>query len=120
MPSSSPSSLSPEQLRVVRDYYVSEKTAFFERNPTAHFVPPHIMRGLDRYVQMRAQPGAFLTAVLENDLHSAVLYADEQALTNLHAVVIFVVNVLPVSIQGSPDKVNAWLSGGNGTKGDGS
>jgi len=98
---------------MVRDHYAQAKEDFFVRNGTAHWVPPHIMRGMDRYVLMRVQPGSFLTAVLENDMKGAVLNADEQALTNLHAVVIFVVNVLPADIQGSQDKVNAWLAGGN-------
>ena len=119
MPSSSPSSPNPEYLRVIRDQYNQMKEDFYVRNGTAHWVPPHIQCGIDRYVMMRAQPGSFLSAVMENNLKDAVLNADDSALTNLHAVVIFVVNVLPAGIQGSPDKVNAWLAGGNDATSDG-
>jgi hypothetical protein len=107
MASSSPSSPAPEYIKAL---YEREKADFFDRNHNRYFIPPHTMRGLDRYVMGQVRPGSFLYGVLTNDLKCAITTADDLNLTNLHAVVIFVVNVLPVDIQGTPEKVNHWLS----------
>lgn len=73
------------------------------------YLPDHIRGGMERYVFDRIPPGSFLRAVLENDLKEAIGRADDINIKRIHDIVLFVVNGLPQSCQGSVDRVRGWL-----------
>jgi hypothetical protein len=68
-------------------------------------------RSLERYVKERIPTGDFLRGVLENDLTTAVSYADEFNLRNIRNIALFVRTAVPIRAQGSKEKVLRWLSG---------
>jgi len=72
--------------------------------------PVHYMlSGMKRYAEEGIRPGAFLCAVLENDLLAAVQTADGANLKALVDWVGFCYSELPVDIWGSPAKVTAHV-----------
>lgn len=73
-------------------------------------VPPHLHEGLVAYLTERREPGSFLRAVLENDLQAAVTRADWLTVSNLHPLVMFLVNQATAACWGSPAAVAAWLA----------
>ena len=72
-------------------------------------VPSHLHNGIVSYVVDHRKPGHFLTAVVQNDLSSAVSHADEASLKGLGAVVAFFYNEPTSVCWGSPEKVAAWV-----------
>ena len=73
-------------------------------------VPVHYMlSGMQRYVEHGIEPGSFLRAVLENDLHQAVAYADSENMKALWEWCMFIYTDIPASIWGSPEKVQAHI-----------
>lgn len=68
-----------------------------------------IKESLDRYAKDRIPPGGFLTAVLENDLMSAIASADHMNRQRLSEICKYVYNNLPSSIWGSREKVQNHL-----------
>jgi hypothetical protein len=72
-------------------------------------VAPLIRRSLEAYGS-GAMPhvGSFLTAVLENDLETAVATADPYNLHTLRPVLRYVAEVVPAEAWGSRDRVRAW------------
>lgn len=73
-------------------------------------VPNHLREGLVEYLRARRPTGAFLRAVLSNDLKDAALRADEINETRLVAIVRFLVSCAPATSWGSPAAVTAWLA----------
>ncbi len=73
-------------------------------------LPPMIDKGLNDYVGYGVNPGGFLRAVLENDLHGAVARADAQNMAMLRLITQHVYNCLPDSAWGSKAKVEAFLA----------
>lgn len=71
-------------------------------------LPEHCRDGMQRYVEEGIIPGAFLTAVLENNLVEAVGRADNINIHRLRDYAIFLYNELPSSAWGSPEKVERW------------
>ena len=71
-------------------------------------VPASLHYGLTEYVVARQQPGAFLMAVLTNDLADAAVRADHVNRVHLYQIVMFLHRVSAVC-WGSPEKVAAWL-----------
>lgn len=81
---------------------------------TTHFlvqygVPVHLRDGLRRYVDERVETGAFLRAVLENDLKEAVTRGDTDSMEGLTCVVGYLFNQAPESCWGSKEAVKKWL-----------
>ena len=74
-------------------------------------VPPNIKGAIERYIKDRLPPGHFTTAVLENNLREAFLYADRDSLANMLDIVSYVYNTIPSIAWGSPQRVKDWLSG---------
>jgi len=68
--------------------------------------------GIDRYVAFHQPPGAFLRAVLENDLRSAVGHADPDNLRELAEIVRHCHWEIPARCWGSPETVKGWLRQG--------
>ncbi len=74
--------------------------------------PPHILDGIRQYVEHRIPPGGFVNAVLENDLKEAFARADNESLAGMFGIVSFCYNEIPGTCWGSPERVKAWLAGG--------
>ena len=73
-------------------------------------VPEEIIDGLYRYVERRIPTGAFLKAVLENDLLKAVQHAHPVSLANIREIVLLVSTVAPDACWGSKEIVTNWLA----------
>ncbi len=74
-----------------------------------HLIGKPILEGINRYV-LRHQPvGHFLTAVLTNDLRSAVGRADPDNQLLIHDIVGYCYNEIPGCCQGSAEKYKAWV-----------
>jgi len=73
-------------------------------------IPERMMRGIDNYLRHRLQPGGFLSAVICNDLTSAVFYADDENLKNLPAFVSYFYNEVDSRAWGSREKMIKWMN----------
>jgi hypothetical protein len=70
----------------------------------------HLIPGIQRYVDMHIETGAFLRAVLENDLRGASARgADMETCRALSELVVYLELNVPEQCWGSPEKVKAWL-----------
>jgi len=69
-----------------------------------------IIESLKRYEEHRVPCGAFLSAVLENDLVNALGRANPLNLNRIHEIVMHIYHELPGNIWGSPEKVKEHLS----------
>lgn len=89
----------------------------FERPVTEWFtgqyslIPERMQAGLKRYVIDRKQPGAFLTAIITNDLRRAFADADEENVKLVGLYVRWFVNVPPGICWGDAARMAAWLAG---------
>lgn len=70
-----------------------------------------LIKALEKYVKDRIPTGGFLRAVLENDLSTAVSYADGENILILDKIMGFVRCAVPIIAQGNSDKVQGWLAG---------
>jgi hypothetical protein len=70
----------------------------------------HLVDNLEAYASDGLRPGAFLRAVLENDLFRAIEKADEQNRLILPQLVTFIYRELPAACWGSPEKVVDWMT----------
>jgi hypothetical protein len=75
-------------------------------------IPEHMREGVVNYVHRGIRPGSFLEAVLCNDLVRAASNADELNACCLYEWAEVLVQELPISCWGSPEKVQAWLTKG--------
>jgi len=71
-------------------------------------LPQHMHDGVRRYITRGIRPGAFLTAVLENNLMAAFTRADDINLIYMRSWAEFLYN-LPKNMWGSRAKVNAYV-----------
>lgn len=78
-------------------------------NPTDPFLPEHMRRGMQNYLEHGIEPGSFLSAVLCNDLKGAVGAADHINLQYLTNIVAYCYNEIPAECWGSEDKFNRWV-----------
>lgn len=79
-------------------------------------LPEGLRGGMQRYIEERIRPGHFLTAILENDLVEAFARVDKTNRDDMHRIVGFLYNELPMrsydgSPWGSPEAVHDWLVG---------
>ena len=87
--------------------------AKFERETvTGIYVPQHTRRPLVDYIVRGASKGHFLTAVLSNDLKTAVMRADDLNREALHAIVGWLYEWAPSNCWGSKKKYEAWVESG--------
>ncbi len=70
-------------------------------------LPEHFRGGMKRYIEHGIPPGGFLRACLENDLRGAFRSADNPA--NMESVSMWIYLECPCSLQGSAEKVAAWI-----------
>lgn len=71
--------------------------------------PPLVIESIALYVNAGLAPGAFLMAVLANDLKGAIARADDDTLAHLRDIVGVIFNHIPEKAWGSASKVKAWL-----------
>lgn len=72
-------------------------------------IPEHLKKSLDAYVERGRSCGAFLTAVLSNDLMEAFARADENNRLIMFDICKYVYNEIPPICWGSRDKVKNWI-----------
>ncbi len=72
-------------------------------------IPPRMWDGIVRYVMHGCSPGHFLTAVVTNDLKSAVMRADDENKLLLWDYVSFFYNHTPTSCWGSQQAFLNWI-----------
>jgi len=73
-------------------------------------LPEHLRPGLRAYLVDRQPVGAFLRAVLINDLQGAVSRADDESYPALREIVAFVHMHTPPSCHGSYQAYASWLA----------
>ena len=72
-------------------------------------IPDHMHAAITQYVLDHRRPGGFLTALLKNDLFTAVPLADSANRKALPDWVILLYNYCPADCYGNPDVVEHWL-----------
>lgn len=80
----------------------------FETEAVAAGVPVYLVPGLIRYRFDHALPGDALSAILANDLFSAVQYADPIVLQSLRPISQFIYLHCPAISWGSRENVTHW------------
>ena len=73
------------------------------------YIPERMGGGIRRYVDHGIQPGDFLTAVIQNNLHESVGSADDENRKNLPAYVSYFHQECPRICWGSPDRMSLWM-----------
>ena len=72
------------------------------------YIPERMKAGILRYIEHGIVPGSFLTAVIQNNLKEAMMYADDENLENLPAYVDYFYNECPLACWGSPKTMEEW------------
>jgi len=72
-------------------------------------IPVYMRRGMMLYLELGIEPGAFLKAVLANDLHLAVKKADANNRYNLLEYIDFFLSGFPERSWGSYERVYYWM-----------
>jgi hypothetical protein len=75
-------------------------------------VPEHLREGLQRYVETGGGVGGFLTALIENDLVSAVPRADAISFAHIRDLCLWLYNEAPRQCWGSKQKRIDWQKAG--------
>jgi hypothetical protein len=73
-------------------------------------IPTRMLPGLYRYVLEGIKPGAFLTAIITNDLRTAISTADEENLKLIKVWVLFFWWHTPSNCHGSEAVMARWIS----------
>lgn len=73
-------------------------------------IPQRTMLAINRHVKDHIKVGGFVTACLRNDLQAAIGLADEENLSAIRQIVVYLYNEVPAVCWGSPDKVREWLA----------
>jgi len=79
-------------------------------------IPDHCRHGLQAYIEVGQPVGSFLHAVLCNQLHEALMRADNINIHHLMDYVTFLIGQAPLACWGNPERVKAWIEKG-GLKG---
>lgn len=77
-------------------------------------IPKHMLEVIRKYVETGQRPGSFLTAVICNDLRTAVAQADDHNIVNLRAYLAYLHNEAPGDCWGSRENMLAWIKSKNG------
>ena len=79
------------------------------RSVGGHCIPEHMINVVLGYFTDHRRPGAFLQALLKNDLMEACARADDTNAAALTVWASFLYSEAPSGSFGSPEKVEAWL-----------
>ena len=77
-------------------------------NERVYSIPFYLVQHLMDYIVSGKPQGAFLNAILENNLVNATLHADSHNIHNLPAYADFLYNKMPAESWGSREKVENW------------
>jgi hypothetical protein len=66
---------------------------------------------IERYLNSRIIPGGYISALLRNDLVSAIMYADSDSTNSIPDHVLWLYNNIPAEAWGSKEKVDKWVNG---------
>ena len=77
---------------------------------TEYGIPSHMHGGIIRYYENGIEPGGFLCAVINNDLHGALGQADDTNINCLKAYGMWFYNQAPIGSYGQPDSVKKWCN----------
>ncbi|MCK4759329.1 MAG: hypothetical protein KAT69_04740 [Candidatus Aminicenantes bacterium] len=72
-------------------------------------IPTHMRYGVEMYVEKGQRPGAFLVAILENNLIESVARADSTNRDHIIEWAKFLYTEMPSRSWGSKEKVEAWI-----------
>ena len=73
-------------------------------------IPERVYAALRNYLEHKQPTGQFLNAVLCNNLHEAMAWADAESLASLQVIVSFIYWNVPSLAWGSPERVKLWLT----------
>lgn len=81
-------------------------------------IPDYMAGGIKRYIEDGIPPGDFLSAIITNDLRTAVFHADDYNIRNIPAYIFYFYNEVPSTCWGSVKSMSDWIKIGglNGTK----
>jgi hypothetical protein len=74
-------------------------------------IPHPIYLGIRNYLVYRRPAGDFIMAVLRNNLHEALVWADYANMESLPVIVHFIYWFVPGNSWGSDERVKNWLDG---------
>ena len=77
-----------------------------------YYIPERMIPGIIRYIEQGIRPGAFLQAVICNNLKDAIWQADDENFKNISAFVSYFHNEVPSPCWGSKKKMEAWIEAG--------
>ena len=75
-------------------------------------IPDYMANGIELYINHGVEPGDFLSAVICNDLQSAVGKVDGTNIKNLPAYVGYFYNEAPGGCWGSVSRMVEWIKHG--------
>jgi hypothetical protein len=81
-------------------------------DPDYSLIPEHCRESMRKYLENGKPAGAFLTAVLQNNLVQAFGAADEENTERLKDYAQFCYWEITSEAWGSPEKVAAWIERG--------
>ena len=73
-------------------------------------IPEYTQGALKQYVEDGLSPGAFLVAVLTNNLMGAIFTGDNNNLKALKEICMFVYNDIPGNAWGTKEKMTKWIA----------
>jgi hypothetical protein len=73
------------------------------------YVPPHTRDGIINWIEHGIEPGAFLKAVICNNLKEAFGRADDINIVHLKSIVSWFYNHAPSDCWGSPENYEHWI-----------
>lgn len=79
-------------------------------------IPDHCHDPIENYLIHGYEPGGFLTAVLSNDLFTAVGRADHINSASLSNIALWIANNAPQGSWGSYERVQAWCKDVDGRR----
>lgn len=74
------------------------------------YIPQHRIEALWRWINHGVEPGAFLTAIITNDLEGATVFASDQEKGLLHEYIGWLHKNAPKACWGSVAKCDDWAS----------
>lgn len=73
-------------------------------------LPSDVVDTVRGYIEHGRQPGGFMLALLSNDLKETMKRADDRNRRRVFELVAWFYNEAPAGCQGSPEKVQIWLT----------
>jgi len=81
-----------------------------QHNPTYEYeIRPEMKEAIDQYAEQGVPMGDFLTALVANDLMSALGRADDGNRRDIFQLCMYVYNEIPSDSHGSYERVDEWL-----------